>query len=362
MVKENNGQHGTVAAKAFSDSHHSNHTSPRYNIPVNDDEIDLAELWRAIWAGKLIIIIVSALFAIASVFYALNQPNIYKASVLLSPAESEGGAGGLARLAGSFGGLASMAGINLGGGGSDKTTIALEVLKSRAFIESFITKHNLLVPLMAVKNYDMVNDKLIINEDVYDNQTKTWLREAKAPLTAEPTAWETFEAFSKLISISQDKATSMVTVEVSYYSPKLAKQWLTWLVQDINSFIREQDKQEAQSSIDYLNQQLDKTKIASMEAVFYQLIEEQSKNMMLIQVKAEYVLKTIDPPQVPDIKDKPKRALIVVLGTMLGGILSVLIVLVRYFTNKQGSAIPKPKAEMEYYPKTGGNSSQGASL
>jgi LPS O-antigen subunit length determinant protein (WzzB/FepE family) len=44
------------------------------------------------------------------------------------------------------------------------------------------------------------------------------------------------------------------------------------------------------------------------------------------------VLKTIDPPQVPEEKAGPKRALIVVLGTMLGGILSMLIVLVRYFT------------------------------
>ncbi len=34
----------------------------------------------------------------------------------------------------------------------------------------------------------------------------------------------------------------------------------------------------------------------------------------------------------PEEKAGPKRSLIVVLGTMLGGILSVMIVLVRYFT------------------------------
>ena len=74
-----------------------------------------------------------------------------------------------------------------------------------------------------------------------------------------------------------------------------------------------------------------------METVFYQLIEEQTKSMMLTKVKAEYVLKTIDPAQVPDEKAKPKRALIVVLGTMLGGMLSVLIVLIRYFSNKKST-------------------------
>jgi hypothetical protein len=45
-----------------------------------------------------------------------------------------------------------------------------------------------------------------------------------------------------------------------------------------------------------------------METVFYQLIEEQTKNMMLTQVKAEYVLKTIDPAQVPEKKGCSKTS------------------------------------------------------
>ena len=76
-----------------------------------------------------------------------------------------------------------------------------------------------------------------------------------------------------------------------------------------------------------------KHRLADMQTIFYQLIEEQTKTIMLAEVSSEYVLKTIDPANSPDEKAKPKRALIVVLGTMLGGILSVLIVLVRYFTN-----------------------------
>ena len=126
----------------------------------------------------------------------------------------------------------------------------------------------------------------------------------------------------------------MINIDIKFFSPAIAKQWLTWLIQDINEFMRRQDQIEAKSSIDYLKNQLVNIKVATMEAVFYQLIEEQTKSMMLTMVKKEYVLRTIDPAQVPDIKDTPKRALIVVLGTMLGGILSVLIVLVRYFSKK----------------------------
>ena len=304
------------------------------NTQNQDDEIDLAELWRAILAGKFTIIIISMIFAVASVFFALSKPDIYKASAILAPASSEGG-GGLGAMAGQLGGLASMAGISLGGGGGvDKTALALEILKSRSFIEKFITKHDLLVPIMASEKWDMATDTLILNEEIYDAVNKKWLREVKAPKKAEPSSWEGFKAFSELVTVSQDKASSMVNIDISFYSPAISKQWLTWLVEDINEYMREQDQIEAQASIEYLTGQLANIKVATMETVFYQLIEEQTKNMMLTMVKKEYVLKTIDPAQVPDTKDKPKRALIVVLGTMLGGILSVLIVLIRYFSRK----------------------------
>ncbi len=306
-------------------------------VQTQDDEIDLGELWRAIWAGKLTIIAISFLFAVASILFALSKPNVYKASAILAPASAEGGGGGLAALAGQFGGLASMAGINLGGGGADKTALALEIIKSRSFIQNFIAKHHLLVPVMAAEKWDMATNTLILDDDLYDQPNKKWIREVKAPKKAEPSSWEAYKEFSDLLAVSQDKTTSMVTIDIEYFSPAMAQQWLTWLISDINDFMRDQDQKEAQDSIDYLTKQLENMQVTAMETVFYQLIEEQTKNMMLTKVNAEYVLKTIDPPQVPDEKAGPKRALIVVLGTMLGGMLSILIVLIRYFSNKKPS-------------------------
>lgn len=304
-------------------------------MQTQDDEIDLGELWRAIWAGKITIVTISLLFVIASVFFALSKPNVYKASALLAPASSEGGAGGLGALAGQFGGLASMAGINLSGGGGDKTALALEIIKSRSFIETFIAKHKLLVPIIAAEKWDITTGILLLDKDLYDEKNNKWIREVTPPKKSEPSYWEAYQEFSNLLSVSQDKTTSMVTIEIEHFSPVMAEQWLIWLISDVNEFMRNQDQKEAQDSIDYLTVQLKKIQVASMETVFYQLIEEQTKNMMLTMVKAEYVLKTIDPPQVPDEKAGPKRALIVVLGTMLGGMLSILIVLIRYFSNKK---------------------------
>jgi uncharacterized protein involved in exopolysaccharide biosynthesis len=303
---------------------------------TQDDEIDLAELWNAIWSGKLLIIAISALFAITSVIYAINQPNIYRATTLLAPASEQGGASGLSKMAGQFGGLASLAGINLGGGGTDKTSLALEILKSRLFLENFIDKHQLLVPLLATKGWDAESQTLLVNDEIYDEQTKIWLGYVETSTKNKPSLWKAFKAFSNILTISTNKENGMVTLSIEYYSPEIATQWLLLLVNDINATMREQDKIEAQNSIDYLSRKLQETQLADMQTVFYQLIEQQTKTIMLAEVSKEYVLKTIDPANAPEEKAKPKRALIVVLGTILGGILSVLIVLIRHFSSKNG--------------------------
>jgi uncharacterized protein involved in exopolysaccharide biosynthesis len=304
---------------------------------TEDDEIDVAELWHAIWSGKLLIIIISAVFAMSSVLYAINQPNIYKATTLLAPTGDQGGAGGLAKMAGQFGGLASLAGINLGGGGTDKTGLAIEVLKSRVFIENFITKHEILPQLIAAKSWDINTNTLLLDDDIYSTISKRWVRKVKAPKKPEPSSWEAFEAFRALLSVSSDKETGMITISIEHYSPVIAKEWLILLVSEINNTIREKDKSEAQRSIDFLSNKLQETQLVDMQTVFYQLIEEQTKTIMLAEVSPEYVFQTIDPANSPDEKTKPNRPLIVILGTVFGVMLSFLIVLIRYFFSNTGS-------------------------
>lgn len=300
---------------------------------IADDEIDLRELFSVIWQGKWLIIAITTLFAVASVVYAINQPNIYKSEALLAPAEQEG-SGGLAGLAGQFGGLASLAGVNLGGGSSNKAQLAIEVLKSRQFTSDFIQKHNILPDLMAAKTWDMQTNTVVYDSEMYDAQNNKWLREVEAPFKPEPSMQEAFKVFSKIISASTDKESGMVTVSVEHVSPSVAQQWVSWLIEDINKSMKERDVLEAIKSTDFLTQQLEQTRIADIRAVLYKLVEEQTKTIMFAKVRDEYVFKTIDAALVPEEKFKPKRALICVLGVLLGGMLSVMIVLIRHYVAK----------------------------
>lgn len=297
--------------------------------PVVDDEIDLRELFTALWRGKMWLLMTTLLGAVISMVIAISLPNVYRAEALLAPSAEQQG-GGLSAMAAQFGGLASLAGINLKSDKADKTAITVEIGKSRQFLSHFIRKHQLEVPLIAASRADKVTGELILNDDIYDLTNKKWVREVPNGKSVEPTDWELVEAFRKLASVSQDSKSGLVTVVVDFYSPQLAKQWVDWLVSDLNATMKKRDQNDAIRNITYLKSQLEKTSVADMQTVFYQLIEGQTKTLMLAEVNQEYVFKTLDPAVVAEEKLKPKRALIVVLGTLLGAMFGTMLLLVRY--------------------------------
>lgn len=298
-----------------------------------EDEIDLRELFAALWRGKWLVIATTVAFAISSVLFALSQPNIYKADTLLSSSETS--SGGLAKMAGELGGLAALAGVNLSGGASSEADLAVEVMKSRQFVEMFIQKHDLLVPLMASKGWNLESNRLVLDENVYDETNKVWLREPQGLRGSKPSAQEAYEYFSKnVLSITKNKETGLYTLSVMHFSPNLAKQWVNWLVEDINKVMRDRAITETRQNLDYLRNQLEKTAVADMQSTFYRLIEEQTKSLMLAEVRKEFIFKVVDPAVVPEQKSKPKRALICVLGTLLGAMLGIAIVLVRFSFKK----------------------------
>lgn len=290
------------------------------------DNADFLLAWSIIWRNKLPIIFSTAIFAVASVAYALSLPNIYRSTVsVISATESNSN-----NLLSQVGSIVGLAGGSLPSNQPDKTDIAIEVLQSRDFLRAFIDKHQILPELMATKEWDQENNQIIYDTDLYDFENNKWIRDVTFPKTVIPSDQEAYEQMSTRLFISKDKKTGIIKINIDFYSPYVAQEWAKALVDDINDYMREQDKIEAQRSIDYLEQQLEKTSITGMQTVFYQLIEEQTKTMMLTESRKDYIFKTIDSPIAPEEKLSPKRSLICLLGTAIGGILGLLIALIKH--------------------------------
>jgi len=290
-----------------------------YYPPMNydmDDEISLVDLWRVLASRKWMIFFMTLLFTLGAVGYALNAPEIYKAETMLAPVKDEGGGGGMASIAAQFGGLASMAGVNLGeGGGSTEEAIA--ILQSRKFLKSFIEEQRLMPTLFA---------------DLWDADSQQWLVDIEENT---PTAWNAYASFSSILNISTDKKSGMVTLSIEWEDPEVAAEWANLLVVRLNKHLKQEAVQQAEKSIRYLKDQLATTSVVDMQQILYRLIEKQSNTIMLANVQEQYAFRVIDPAVVPEVRSKPKRKLIVVLGAVLGGMFSVFLAFFLNFLKNQ---------------------------
>lgn len=287
-------------------------------------ELDPWYLANYFWTKKVFFTVCISLGAISSILYALSLPNIYKSEALIAPVETASG-GGLSGMARQLGGLASIAGLDFGTQTSSRAALALEVIESRKFIYSFIEKYDLKAPLLATEGWDAASNLLVYDKEIYDETKGVWLREPKGLRGSEPSIQEAYEYFvQEILRVDVDEETGFIKVSVSFYSPYLGKDWVNYLIEDINDTMRQRALSEAESNLDYLYDQLSQTSVAEMQETFYRLVEEQMKSLMLAKSQSEFVFNIIDPPVIAEVKSGPSRLIIVVCGLVVTLMLSSL--------------------------------------
>ena len=283
--------------------------------PIEDDEINLIDYWRILMRYKWLIILTTIISGGTAIAIAFQMTPIYRAEVILAPASEDKNAG-LSAIAGQFGGLASLAGINVGAGGG-KIEEAIATLKSRAFTEDFIRENNLMP---------------ILYSDIWDAEANKWRVDSEAHI---PTPWKAYKLFDGIRFVKNDSKTGMYSIAFEWHDPVLAAQWANQIVEKINKHQKEAGIIEAKKSIEYLKNQLQETSVVEMRQAIYRLIEAQTKNIMLANVRDEFVFQVIDPAVVPEEKIKPKKKLMAILGVIVGFMLGVFLAFILAFIKKQ---------------------------
>jgi hypothetical protein len=315
----------------------SSDTGPGHS---HDDEIDLRELFGVLWRGKVQIVLVTALLAVLSISYALNLPNVYRSEALLAPAQERDSMMGAMQ---GLSGLAGLAGISLPEGSASQTVQALEVLRSRSFFTEKIYPSIHLPDLMADPRWDPESNSMIYDGDLYDAGRGQWVRKVGFPYQVTPTAQQAYNFFTEnVLNVSSDNATGFVTLTVDHVSPFIARDWVELMILEINEQFRARDHEIAMSSIAYLNNQIAITSVVEVRQALSQLLQNQIQTSMLTDANPDYVFSVIDPPVASELKFSPSRAMIVMLATLLGGMLSALIVLLRHYF---GNSIRTIRAE-----------------
>ena len=308
---------------------HSNKNSNNF-----DDQIDLRELFNVLLEGKWVIVSLTFFVSIIGVIYSLSLPNIYQSKTMIVPINSSSSISGAL---GSYSGLAGLAGISLPSGVDEGNSAkAIQKISSLSFFKNNILANIHLPELMAVKSWNSKTNTLVFDDSIYDTNSNTWIRDYSYPQQQIPSAQESFEVFTtEHLSLSEDKKSGFITLSIKHQSPFVAKQWVELIVNEVNTFYRQKDKLESEKAVSYLNQQILMTGLSEIKQVLAQLLQEETKKLTLIEANQYYVFDYIDPPAVMEKKSEPKRALICILSALLGGMLSILLVLIRHYAIKQ---------------------------
>ena len=294
----------------------NNSTDLNNNVELGD-EIDIKSLLKTILASKRLIIASTVSFAIIALIYSLTLTNIYQSTALLSPVGDQSNS---SQSLNNLGGLASFAGINISSTSGGNSTKAITKITTLSFFEENILPNIFLPDLMAVRTWDEDSNSVIYNSS-YNVQTGKW--------NNIPHPQKSYKAFKGKLQVSEDYETKFLTISVKHESPHIAKEWTELVVNQINDSFRAKDKREAESAMNFLNTQMALTSYTEIKQVVAQILKQKMQQLTLIEANEFYVFSYLDQPAVARNKIEPSRSSICILGTLLGFMLGVLIVLVR---------------------------------
>jgi uncharacterized protein involved in exopolysaccharide biosynthesis len=243
--------------------------------------------------------------------YSFRSPRMYHSEALVTVIEdAASGSSGSSSGAGRLGAVASMVGLNVGGS-QDRRAEYIALLSSRRLIAELIARENLLPVLYASK---------------WDAATRSW----KTP--EPPTVNSAIEYFSKsVLVVIEDRKTGLVRVSIDWFDPKLSAAWANSLVSMVNADVRQTTISDAQSTLRFLNAEIERTSEIQVREGIYRLLEGSLSRIALANVQEQYALKMLDPARAPDPQQfvRPRPLLAAVAGGVFGVIFALSAILWR---------------------------------
>jgi uncharacterized protein involved in exopolysaccharide biosynthesis len=259
-------------------------------------------------AGRAWILLCVVLSSLAFSGMAFLTMPLYRATVVVLPVATNKGS--LNPASARIGNLAARLGVGLGSTDA-RAQESLAVLRSRGFTEAFIREEQLMPELFY---------------RLWDASNRTW----KGGRNGWPTLFQAFRYFDREIrSISRDRDTGLVTIQVEWRDRQLAARWANDLVSRVNAELRARAIADADASIGFLERELAATSAVEARQALNRLMEAQINQRMIAHTTPEFAFRVVDRALPPDPSDiKPQRLLLLALGPATGLLFGVALVLI----------------------------------
>lgn len=292
-------------------------------------EISLNALIMHIKKNLVFLVSIIIFFLLASIVSSYITPNRYETtSILVSSQDNSSLSSELSSLSS----IARFSGVNLPSEGLSSTREALERVKTFSFFsQSFLP--NIYKPnLIAVKNWVPEKNKIIYNNKIYNKSIEKWVRNVNYPKKQTPSDQELYKLYLEHISIKEDITSSLITLKVTHQSPYVAYKWSQIIIDNANETMRNEDIKMATNSINYLKSAYEETSLESLRDAISNLLESQLQSLMIASSNENYVFKVIEAPIIPEEKSNFSKIIIIILGTFLGFLLSLVALFIKLYT------------------------------
>lgn len=208
--------------------------------PPDDDEIDLRELMASIFSGWKTVLASVSIGAMLSAGYAVIADPVFQAEAIFELKASGGGP----RIPAEYAGLASMAGISVGG---DKSEGVFDRLVGRDFI------------LRLAADLDLAEDEFFNPTGPISPMSLTGLKLALGFLTEADIRSDVdnkvVETYLRAVKVTETKNGS-IEVTVSHEDPERAARVANGIVARVVAELAEEEKREQREQLSYLSDQL----------------------------------------------------------------------------------------------------------
>jgi uncharacterized protein involved in exopolysaccharide biosynthesis len=215
-------------------------------------------------------------------------------------------------ITGQLGGLAALAGVSVGGVGGGETAEAVATLESRDLARELIESNELM--------------PVLLYED-WDEASQSWKPRGKKGAPDIRDAVRLFH--EKVLKVREDRESGLVTVAIEWIDPLLAAEWASKVVRLTNDRLRRRALADAERNIAYLQSEISTTSVVALQQSISRLLEAEMQKFMLAKKNEEFAFRTVDAAEPAKKPSRPKRAIVVVTGTLLGGVIAVFLIFIR---------------------------------
>ncbi len=311
------------------------------NVNVQqDDEISLIDLFAVLLHYKWMIIVLSVLAMIFSVVFAIISikmppeksplPNVYtpKAEMLIQESSSGGGLSSMLSSSG-LGGLASLAGVNVGSGGSSNASLANYLISSNALLDAVTDEFKIIEKFKITKSVRASSRKLLSNVLKAEVDTETGV------FTVSFTDIDPVFAQS-VVNFVVDWMSNKFD-ELGLDNNKIQKENLERNIQSsYNEILKiEREIKKLGASVGYAGNAWDIPSITTGTAKLQ--LELEAQKQVYTQLKTQYellkvkmqsetpVFQILARPEVPDLKSGPSRGKLCIIITFAVFFMSVFL-------------------------------------